>query len=304
MYSLPQHEQRLEKLAQELEYFHELVEKMNQHKNEQYAKVQERNAELQVKKDKMSEIESRIQGLIDTIARQEYTKEDVHQLERKRDRLEESLGQLMKKREEYETVTVKSEIDLKREVERLERFVGPYNANIKELPIDQKYDNGVDDDVDVDVDVDVAVTNITVEKEMTHEKEQKWLLGQVDLKNEVVPMLRKMEQKYLEETTKLRTKSYQLLDHQAKAEEDLVELKDRERVCIFISVYNQSIFFLLKNAHKFLLTFLSFSSHIVSQSKNPLSELKKRTGKKNRSTKKLYQFDRGRSKLLKKRSKL
>ena len=192
---------------------------MNKHKNDQYAKVQERNAELELRKEDMAKIEARIQGIIETIASQEYTKEDVHQLERQRAKLEETLARLLRKREEYENLTVKAEIDLKREMDRLERFVVPYNDSIEELPFDDS-----DDDV-------VVVTKVAIEKEMTNEKEQKWLLGQVDLKNVVIPLLRKMEQKYMEETAQLRIKSYELVDIQAKAEDTLAELKDTERVC-------------------------------------------------------------------------
>ena len=218
-HSLPEHEKRLEKLAEKLEYFHDLVEALNKHKNDQYAKVQERNAELELRKEDMAKIEARIQGIIETIASQEYTKEDVHQLERQRAKLEETLARLLRNREEYENLTVKAEIDLKREMDRLERFVVPYNDSIEELSFDDS-----DDDV-------VVVTKVAIEKEMTNEKEQKWLLGQVDLKNVVIPLLRKMEQKYMEETAQLRIKSYELVDIQAKAEDTLAELKDTERVC-------------------------------------------------------------------------
>jgi SMC interacting uncharacterized protein involved in chromosome segregation len=211
--SLPSHETRLEGLANDLETFHDLVDQLNQHKNALSEKVQERNAELEIKKTELEKMEQRIQDLIEAIATQEYSKEDVYQLEREKAMLEESVAQTIRKREEQESLHLNKEIELKREFERLERFVAPYNEQIKEFPV------GNNDDE--------LVTQISIEKTLIDEKQQEMLLGKVDLKNKIIPLLQTMVQDYIDETTKLRSGLYELKDEQVKTEEEVMEQKDR-----------------------------------------------------------------------------
>jgi SMC interacting uncharacterized protein involved in chromosome segregation len=211
--SLPSHETRLEGLANDLETFHDLVDQLNQHKNALSEKVQERNAELEIKKTELEKMEQRIQDLIEAIATQEYSKEDVYQLEREKAMLEESVAQTIRKREEQESLHLNKEIELKREFERLERFVAPYNEQIKEFPV------GNNDDE--------LVTQISIEKTLIDEKQQEMLLGKVDLKNKIIPLLQTMVQDDIDETTKLRSGLYELKDEQVKTEEEVMEQKDR-----------------------------------------------------------------------------
>ena len=217
--SLPANENRLEDLAKDLETFHDLVNQLNTHKNTLSEKVQERKAELQIKKTELEKMEKRIQGLLETIASQEYSIEDVYQLEREKITLEESMNQTLNRREEHEKMTLEKEQDLKRELERLDRFIIPYNECMEKLALQ---DSGFDDSS--------MSMMISVQKNMAHEKKQELLLGNVNLKSRIIPMLQKMEEKYIEETTKLRSQMYELKERKNKTEEEMIEKKEKVEV--------------------------------------------------------------------------
>lgn len=207
-FSLPARQQRLEKLAVNLEEFHALVDTLNNHKNELAAKVQEREADLEIKTAEIERMEKHIEDLIATISNQEYSIEDVHHLEREKAQLEESIEQMLLKRQEFETVILEGEIKLKQELERLERLIVPYNEVIDKLPMD-----------------DSLVTQIVIQKDLVDEKEQKMLLGNVDLKEKLIPVLSTMETKYIEDSQMLKSQLYELMQ---RDEEMNQKVKDGE----------------------------------------------------------------------------
>ncbi len=225
-----------------METFHDLVNQLNTHKNSLADKVQERKAELEIKKGELDKMEQRIQDLLEMIATQEYSIEDVYQLERERAKLEESLTQMLRKREEHEKLMLEKEQDLKRELERLDRFVIPYNECLENLAF-------VVDDDDDDDDDDNLEKFITIDKNMTHEKNQEKLLGNVDLKNKIVPLLQKMEQRYTALTTKLRSQMYELKEDQTRTEEEMIDQKEKVEVrTVFIRFVNVCVFLPLKQS--------------------------------------------------------
>ena len=200
-------------LANDLETFHELVKQLNEHRNMQAEKVQERDVELKVKEAEIEKTEQRIRNLVEKIATQEYSIEDVYQLEREKAQFEESVAQTLSKRQEQESLTLNGELELKKELERLKRLVAPYNENIKDLPTD-----------------DSMKTQISIDKRSTHEKDIKMLLGNVDLKEKILPFLRKTFVHYTDETGKNRSESYEGMNRQVKSEEELMEHKDQVEV--------------------------------------------------------------------------
>ena len=220
---MPAQQQRLEKLANNLEEFHALVNTLNAHKNELTSKVEERQADLQIKSTQITKIEQKIQSLIETITTQEYSLEDVHHLERRKAQLEETLEQTLLKRQEYETDILKRELELKKEIERLERLIVPYNELILNLPMDDEN----------------VVTQITVQKDLVDDKEQKVLLGKVDLKNKIIPIVNRMEENYHNETTKLRSNIYDMLKKEEEMEQNIKDYEEKSKVCF--NIYN-SIF--------------------------------------------------------------
>ncbi len=220
---MPAQQQRLEKLANNLEEFHALVNTLNAHKNELASKVEERQADLQIKSTQITKIEQKIQSLIETITTQEYSLEDVHHLERQKAQLEETLEQTLLKRQEYETDILKRELELKKEIERLERLIVPYNELILNLPMDDEN----------------VVTQITVQKDLVDDKEQKVLLGKVDLKNKIIPIVNRMEENYHNETTKLRSNIYDMLKKEEEMEQNIKDYEEKTKVCF--NIYN-SIF--------------------------------------------------------------
>ena len=219
--SLPANENRLEDLAQHLETFQHLKNQMNEHKNTLSDKVNKRISELQIKESELESMKQRIQSLLETIATQEYSVEDVYKLEREKVQLEERLGLILKKREEEEDLTLEKEKVLKRELERLDRFVEPYNDSVRELDMNMMMK---------DESSSSLVKIISVVKNMAHEKDQMLLLGNVDLKNKIVPTLQEMEQEYNDETTKLRSQMYALKEEQTKMEEEVDDRKEKVEV--------------------------------------------------------------------------
>lgn len=206
---LPVHQTRLEELAKGLEDFHVLVETLNQHKKELTEKVKERQAELESKKEEIGKTEKRIQDLIETISNQEYSMEDVYQLERERAQLKESIAQTKTKSEEYESSIMNRQTELKRELERLERLVVPFNENIVELPMGEN-----------------ITTQIVVEKDLVHKNEQKILLGGADIKHEIISILNDLDEKYVDDTTSLKSKIYELMNEQVESEQEIGENED------------------------------------------------------------------------------
>lgn len=230
---MPAQQQRLEKLANNLEEFHALVNTLNAHKNELASKVEERQADLQIKSTQIAKIEQKIQNLVETISTQKYSLEDVHHLERQKAQLEETLEQTMLKRQKYETDILKRELELKKEIERLERLIVPYNELILDLPMDEN-----------------VVTQITVQKDLVDDKEQKALLGKVDLKNKIIPIANKMEGQYHSETTKLRSNIYDMLKKEEEMEQDIKDYKEKAKVCL---LQFNIMLFLFRSFHRLIL---------------------------------------------------
>jgi len=211
---LPEHLKRLSELAIELEKFHKLVNQLKEHKASLSDKVQERTTELKHKETLLQHKELKIHDLNTKIQNQEYSIDDVNQLERERKRLVVSHEQILRKRVEYETIIVNKENELRKEMDRLERLVKTYNTAIEELNIDHN-----DDDYDMKV-------RICVDKGSTHEKDQRRLLGGVDLKNKVVPFLSNMKKELIDGNAQLRSDILQLMDKREENEEQVTENKD------------------------------------------------------------------------------
>ena len=205
----------MEELAEGLEKFNVLVETLNQHKKELTEKVQERQAELELKEEEIEKTKKRIQELVETISNQEYSMEDVYQLEREKSQLKESIAQTELRCKEFDTQIANGKTELKRELERLERLIVPFNENIVELPMGEN-----------------ITSRIVVQKDSVHFDDQKVLLGNVDIKDNIIPTLKNLNEKYIDDTAHLKSKLNELMKEQVISEEEISENEDRVEVRI------------------------------------------------------------------------
>lgn len=215
--SLPQGQSRLEELAKGLEDFHVLVETLQQHKKEVTSKVTSFESDLQQKMEEIQQTEDRITRLQHRIDNQTYTKEDVYQLEREKAQMEENIAQTLGRRQEYESMILNGELDLKRELERLERLAVPFNREMEKLELLEGH-------------TECTNTQIMVQKNQVRENDQRVLLGQVDLKHEINPTLTKMNEAYINDTTQIKSNLLETMEKQMKGEEEIRNLKDNMEV--------------------------------------------------------------------------
>ena len=102
MCSLSHRQRHLEDLATDIEKFHVLVQQLSDHKAALLKKVQGNSTILKEKEEKLEKKEVRLSQLHDLIVHQEYSMEDIHNLECDKANLEEKIRQVGKAKESKE----------------------------------------------------------------------------------------------------------------------------------------------------------------------------------------------------------
>lgn len=215
-FSLPERHNRLESLAMDVEKFHALVQQLNDHKSALQTKVEEYNAELARKEEMMRKKEARITELRHIIDTQEYSQDDINQLEREKRKLEEEVNMAIDARMKHEEVTLKSAIDLEKRFRELREVVEEFNGKVESMGLHKSLEN--------------SSLLISIQKEKAHEMDQSVLLGGVNLKSEIMPILNTLAGDYSEKARTLRKKLIELSSMQEQMENAITEMSEEIKV--------------------------------------------------------------------------
>lgn len=209
---LPERHNRLESLAMDVEKFHALVEQLNEHKASLQTKVEEYTVELARKEELMAKKEARITELKHIIDTQEYSQDDINQLEREKRKLEEEVNMAIDARMKHEEITLKSAIDLEKRFRELREVVEEFNGKVESMGLHKSLEN--------------SALLISIQKEKAHEMDQSLLLGGVNLKSEVMPILSTMAGDYSEKARTLRKRLIELSSKQEEMENAIAEMNE------------------------------------------------------------------------------
>ena len=209
MCSLSHRQRHLEDLATDIEKFHVLVQQLSDHKAALLKKVQDNSTILKEKEEKLEKKEVRLSQLHDLIVHQEYSMEDIHNLECDKANLEEKIRQVGKAKESKENSTLKKAMDLKNLFDNLHLIVDKFNSKIQTLFKEE---------------IDISHNTISIQKPLAHEQDQSILLGGVDLKGKLVPWWSKQKNDYIEKISQLRRDLFDLADKKEASDEDVSDI--------------------------------------------------------------------------------
>lgn len=199
----------------EVEKFDALVQQLNDHKAALLPKVEEYTLELARKEELMQKKENRIKELKHIIETQEFTQNDINQLEREKKKLQEEVNMSIQARMRHEEVTLKSAIDLEKRFSELREVVEEFNLKIESMDLEKA--------------VQCKVL-ISIQKDMAKETDQRLLLGGVSLKSDVIPVLNSMIGELSEKASALRRTLIDLSTKKSILENCISELNEEVKV--------------------------------------------------------------------------
>jgi len=174
---LPQRQTRLEELATDIEKFHELVRQLNEQKSARLQKVSEQTTELNTNETKLREKEEQIRHLQNVIDTQGITVEDVRELGVEHAQLKGKIEKVARVKQGHDEKALQSQADLQKSFAKLEALsCAGFNSNVKKLNLMDRYGRK-------------QKTNIELDMDRAHEEKQDGMLGGVDLKTGVIPLL-------------------------------------------------------------------------------------------------------------------
>jgi len=215
---LPQRQTRLEELATDIEKFHELVRQLNEQKAARTQKVAEQMTELHQKEKRLREKEDLVKNLQHVIENQELTVADVQELDAKHMQLKSKIDKVARVKKGNDEIALQNFADLKKSFAKLEALsYAGFNAAVGELGLMDKYGRK-------------QKTNIELNMDRAHEEKENGMLGGVDLKASIIPLLSTRKD---DSTTQLSDLKVKMLKAQYKIESSHVivkETKDAMRV--------------------------------------------------------------------------
>lgn len=174
---LPQRQTRLEELATDIEKFHELVRQLNEQKTARTQKVAEHTAELKQKEEQLQEKEANVNRLQNIIDTQDLSVGDVRELTVEHTQLQAEIDKVSRVKKGHDEETFKNYADLKKSFAKLEALSSAgFNAKVGKLDLMDEYGRK-------------PKTNIELYIDRAHEEKQSRMLGGVDLKSGVIPLL-------------------------------------------------------------------------------------------------------------------
>jgi len=217
---LPGLEKKREDIASELEKFHELVQRLNEHKAKLNEQVKERKAELDLSESELEKKKMEIKKLEEIIGSQKLSVDDVRRMETEKSRAKESIERAAALKKEYNKTLWESERELDRRLEQLEEIVSKYNARASELLL-----------------IPETAPNargknfmIKVQKEHAEDRYRSHLLGGVDVEGMVSPSIRHLKGSYSDRTDQARREILDLLDREEASNEQLAETTDKSEM--------------------------------------------------------------------------
>jgi len=200
----------------DVEKFHALVQQLNEHKASLQTKVEEYTLELTRKEEMMTTKDARITELKHIIDTQEFSQDDINQLERERKKLEEEVNMAINARMKHEEITLKSALDLEKRFRELREVVEEFNGKVESMGLHKSLDK--------------SKLLISIQKEKAHELDQRLLFGGVNLKSEIMPILSTMAGDYSEKARILRKKLIELSSKQEEFEIAISEMNEEIKV--------------------------------------------------------------------------
>lgn len=215
--SLPAMEKKREDYATDLEQFHDLVNKMEEHKSALDQKVKERTAELEDTNQKIEAIAEQISSLKDTVKNQELSVEDVQKMQDEQARVKEALERATTTRQQHKDALWQADVQLKTLFEDLDAVVDDYNAKLAELTL------ALPDAAQI------SNFKINVKTESASSADQSLLLN-TDLFAEVRPFFSQTKSDNIEETTRCRRALQEDLSELESSEEAFTEALDKLKI--------------------------------------------------------------------------
>ena len=204
----------MEDLATDLEKFHDLVQKLMEHKQALTETVKKRTEEYERISQSIVEKKKNNKDLKDILNSQELSVDDVRRLGEDRLQLESEIENILGTRREFESAILNEDMKLKTKMQALEEHVIAYCRRIEELNLSDQ------------------LSNIDLHKNGNYEDDVSLLLG-VDVKEELLPSLRARKNRFVEETAEMKREYFSLVDKQEESEEVLSEINDSIEVSIF-----------------------------------------------------------------------
>lgn len=211
--ALPELEKRQEDLSSDLEKFHQLIEQLNDHKAALEKKVESRSAELDRNQADLSAINERVTELKNAVASQDLSAEDVRRMQGERARVEEGLEKAFATKQQHSKELWEAETELNKVCDELEAAASVFNSKATELqliPETAKHSQG-------------KKFKIVVDKALAEESDTNAMLGNVDIKNEVRPVIAQLKETMTGNMNVAKQELLNLLDQEEQAEEQLKE---------------------------------------------------------------------------------
>jgi len=211
--ALPELEKRQEDLSSDLEKFHQLIEQLNDHKAALEKKVESRSAELDRNQVTLSEITERVNQLKDAISKQDLSAEDVRRMQGERARVEEGLEKALAQKEQHSKDLWEAEMEFGKIIDELEAAASVFNSKaggLHLIPDTAKNSQG-------------KKFQINIDKSLADEAEQGAMLGNVDIKGEIRPIIAQLKETMTGNMNASKQELLNLLDQEEHAEECLKE---------------------------------------------------------------------------------
>ena len=198
-------------MATDLEKFHDLVQRLNEHKLTLTETVKSRTEEFERISESIVEKKKNNKDLEDILNSQELSVDDVRRLEEDRMQLELEIEDTLRIRREFESAYLNEDMKLKTKMECLEVDVLAYCSKVRELGhLDQ-------------------LKNINLQKSSNFEDDVNLLFG-VDVKDNLLPGLKAMKDGIVDDTARTKREHFSLMDKHEESEEALSEITDAIKV--------------------------------------------------------------------------
>ena len=194
--SLPEMEKKREALCNDLEKFHNLVNKFKEHKAALQHKVNDSDIEHKKNQDEVEEVKKNLEKLKKTIQTQEFSVEDVRKMENERKRMKDIMEQSGKNKQSSQKRVWELEMELSNHFKELNGVVQKYNDAVERL-------------------LKEGYFYVSVSTNFVDDPDQKKFLG-VDVKNKVLPTLSKLKSDYAKKTLQ-EQRNYDELTSQVEA---------------------------------------------------------------------------------------
>jgi len=214
--TLPELETKREDLCTDLEKFHTLVNKYQEHKAALEQKVHDRDMEYKQTQHEVQITKGNVASLKEKIQTQDFSVNDVRKMETERARMKEKLERAGQNKQSHQKHIWENEFELKKELKELYLVAHQYNKMAKSsLKEDYFY--------------------VSINEDALNEGNQSTFLG-VDVKNSVIPMLHELKSDYENKKLQASGKYEEVLRILETSEKSIAELTESVKVSMHKNV--------------------------------------------------------------------